>query len=75
MHAWKPLENICKTYFSNKAVKLVNLPLTLRNTCLVSLLKDLSYNFVTSTVVYNLKQPINLSTFNFKKFVFNVNID
>lgn len=75
MHAWKPLENICKTYFSNKAVKLVNLPLTLRNTRLVSLLKDLSYNFVTPTVVYNLKKPINLSIFNFKKFVFNVNID
>ena len=43
-------ENICKVYFSNKAVELINLPFLLNNTQLVSLLSDLPCNFLTPTV-------------------------
>ena len=61
-HKKKPPANICKVYFSNKAVELVSLLSIFRNTQLVSLLN-------------NLKQPISSSIFNFKKFVSSVNVD
>ena len=67
--------NICKVYFSNKAVELVNLPSTCCNTLLISLLKDLPYNFVTPTVVYSLQQPETSSMLSFINFVSNVNVD
>ena len=51
----KPPENICKVYFSSKAMGLINLPSILNNTQSVSLLKDLPCNFVTPAVVCNLQ--------------------
>ena len=49
-HKRNSLKNICKVYFSNKAVELINLPFLLNNTQLVFLLRDLPYNFLTPTV-------------------------
>ena len=45
------------------------------NTQLVSLLKDLRYNFISPNVVYNLQKSITSSISNFKKFVSNINVD
>ena len=61
----KAPESICKLFPFNKAVELISLPSNLTNTQIVSLLKDLPCNFVTSTVVYNLQQHITSSMFNF----------
>ena len=74
-HKRKPTENVCKIYFPNRAMELVNLPFMLNNSQLVSLLKYLPCNFVTPTVVYSLLQPKSFSIFNFKKFVWGTNVD
>lgn len=66
-HKRKLPENICKVYFSSKAVELIILSSILNNTQLISLLKDLPCKFVTSTVVSCLQQPTSSSIFNFKK--------
>ena len=65
----KLLENICNLCFSSKAVECVNLPSIFCNTVLISLLKDLPNNFVRTTLVCNLEQPISSSISNFVKFV------
>ena len=71
----KPTENVCKIYFSNKTMELINLPFILNNSQLVSLLKYLLCTFVTPTVVYSLQQPKSSSIFYFKKFVCGTNAD
>ena len=53
-HKMKPPENTYKVFFSKKSVKLDKVPFKRRNNRLVSLLKDLRYNFVPTTLVHNL---------------------
>ena len=56
-------------------MELINAHSILNNTELVSFLKNLPYNFVTTTILYNLQQPINSSISIFKNFVSNTNVD
>ena len=71
---YRKLSTSCKRK-PPKAVELINLSSILNNPQLVSLLKDLSCNFVTRTLVYNLQQPISSSIFNSKKSVSYTNVD
>ena len=58
-----------------KAVEFISFSSILTNNQLDFLLKVLPGDFVTHTVVCNLKQPISSSIFSFKKFVSNANVD
>ena len=71
----KPPENICKVYFHNKAVELINLPRILHSLELNDLIDNSLTNFTTPTVVYDLTKPIRSDIFNFKSFVDSLNVD
>ena len=62
----KTEKSICKLYFSNKALELINLPSLCNSTKLFSLLKNFCFNFVAPTRVYNLQQPVSSSAFRSK---------
>ena len=47
----KPPENICKVFFHNKAVEMINLPYILHNSQLKDTLNGLNIEFKTPTVM------------------------
>ena len=71
----KPPDNICKVFFHNKAVELINLPRILHHSELNDIIDYSVHDFKTPTVVYDLTKPIRSEIFNFKQFVENLNVD
>ena len=71
----KPPENICKVYFHNKAIEMINLPHILHKSELTDCLKGLNLGFTTPTIVYDLTNPIRSNIFNFKSFVANLDVE
>ena len=71
----KPPENICKVYFHNKAIELINLPYILHDSEIETVVKSFNHDFVTPTVVYDLTNRIRSNIFNFKSFVSSINVE
>lgn len=71
---------MCHVHFSNKVMKLIDLPSVFNNTSLfnntnVTSSNTIFTNFPTTTVVYNLPKLIRSTIFNFNRVTLQVNID
>ena len=71
----KSPENICKIYFCNKAVELINMPRIFNLDSVRSVLISSNINFPTPTVIYNLSSPIYHKVFNFRSFLSEIEIE
>ena len=70
-----PPKNICKVYFDNKAIEVINLSRILRDKSLKETLPSTPTEVFNPTVTYKLSTPIASTIFNFKKFVENLDIE
>ena len=68
----QPPKNICKIYFDNKAIEMINLPKIIRDISLETTLPSIPNKFTLPMIVYKLSTPISSTIFNFKKFVKNL---
>ena len=69
-----PPENICKVFFHNKGVELINLPSILHDDSLKQTLSSLPSTFEIPNVTYKLQEPISSKIFNFNSFVKNIDV-
>ena len=61
--------NMCKIFFCNKGVELVNLPRILHDSSLSDHLPSLPLKFETPTITYKLTETLGKKIFNFNNFV------
>ena len=61
--------NMCKIFFCNKGVELVNLPRILHDSSLSDCLPCLPLKFETPTITYKLTETLGKKMFNFNNFV------
>ena len=70
-----PPKNICKIFFDNKAVELINLSRIFNDPVVKGAIPDLPSVFDTPTIVYNLSNSIGSHIFNYNKFVNTLDIN
>ena len=76
IHKHKPLSNLCKVFFDNKAIEFINfLPSILHDPAVRSSLPSNINNFDVRTVVFSLEKSIHNRIFNFNTFVSNLDAD
>ena len=68
----QPPKNVCKIYFDNKAIEMINLSRILRDKSLDQILPSVPNKFTVPMVTYKLSPPIASTIFNFKNFVENL---
>ena len=68
-------KSVCKVYFDNKGIELINLPRILRDNSLAETLPSTPTKFSIPMVAYKLQNPIGSEIFNFNKFVKNLDVD
>ena len=71
----KPPENVCNIFFENKGVEFINIARILRDPDIVKSLPSSSVKFPMPMVTYKLTSPISTKSFNFNKFVNNLDLD
>ena len=67
--------NICKVFFCNKGVEMINLPRIFHNSTLSELLPSIPNKFEVPTVIYKLKDTIASTIFNYNKFAKSVDLN
>ena len=70
-----PPKNICKIYFDNKGIEVINLSRILRDKSLQDTLPSTPTEAFNPIVTYKLSTPIASTIFNFKTFVENLDIE
>ena len=67
-------KNICKIYFHNKGVEMINLPRILKDERVIHTIPNF-VNWVSPLITYTLRDSLSKKIFNFNKFVRSVNVD
>ena len=70
-----PPTNICRVFYSSKAIERINLPKILHDPCILKAIPSVAKKFETPTVIFKLSQTIGSKIFNFNKFVRNLNVE
>ena len=70
-----PPTNICRIFYSSKAIERINLPNILHDPSIQKTIPSIAKKFETLTVIFKLSQTIGSKIFNFNKFVRNLNVE
>ena len=70
-----PPSNVCKVFFDNKGVEMINLPRILNDQSLLDFLPSLPNKFEIPMVCYKLHEPIANKKFNFNNFVSSLDVN